>query len=152
MVDSISFLGNNFLRVLRGRKNLCPLLSISNPSSLIFLFKLFQYIFFGISSFFNYAIHTNNQINSKQFTETEIEALKNIAKDALHSDNSMIDIQEDFEITELQETEMEVLFEKQEIIIEKNKNLTAQIKEKFTNIKSLLPKFNLNSTKLYKIL
>ena len=27
------------------------------------------------------------------------------------------------------------------------KDLTAQIKEKFTNIKSLLPKFNLNSTK-----
>ena len=115
--------------------------------ALIFLFKLFQYIFFGISSFFNYAIYTNSQINSKQFTETEIEALKNIAKDVLHSDNSMIDIQEDFEISELQETEIEESFEQQEIIIEKNNDLATQIKEKFTNIRSLLPKFNLNSPK-----
>ena len=61
----------------------------------------------------------------------------------MHSDNSMIDIQEDFEIWELQETEIEVPFEK-EVIIEKIKTIT-QIKEKFINIKSLLPKFNLNS-------
>ena len=47
----------------------------------IFLFKTLQFIFFGASTFFTYLIYKNSEINNQTFTESEIETLKNIAKE-----------------------------------------------------------------------
>ena len=49
--------------------------------SVIFLFKTLQFIFFGASTFFTYLIYQNSEINNQTFTESEIETLKNIAKE-----------------------------------------------------------------------
>ena len=49
--------------------------------SVIFLFKTLQFIFFGASTFFTYLIYQNSEINNQTFTESEIQTLKNIAKE-----------------------------------------------------------------------
>ena len=67
---------------------------------LVFLFKILQFVFFGISTFFNFVSYKNSEINSQKFTESEIETLKNIANDIRISENSEFEIEEDFEISE----------------------------------------------------
>ena len=47
---------------------------------LVFLFKVFQLVFFGFSSFFSYLAYKNTEITNQSFTESEIKALKDIAK------------------------------------------------------------------------
>ena len=54
--------------------------------SLVFLFKILQFIFFGVSSFFNYVTFKNNQVINQKFTESEIETLKNIANEVIKSE------------------------------------------------------------------
>ena len=39
---------------------------------LVFLFKLIQLIFFGVSSFFSYLVYKNTVITEQSFTESEI--------------------------------------------------------------------------------
>ena len=47
---------------------------------LVLIFKVFQLLFFGVSSFFSYMVYKNTVINEQSFTESEIKALKSIAK------------------------------------------------------------------------
>ena len=54
--------------------------------SLVFLFKILQFVFFGVSSFFNYITFKNNQVINQKFTESEIETLKNIASEVIKSE------------------------------------------------------------------
>ncbi len=56
--------------------------------SLVFLFKIFQFIFFGVSSFFNYVTFKNNQVINQKFTDSEIETLKNIANEVIKSEKT----------------------------------------------------------------
>ncbi len=97
--------------------------------SIAFIFKLFQFIFFGISSFFNYMSYKNDEIVKNKFTESEIETLKNIANNAINSENleSNDDMVLEFPIQEMGKQE------KQKIKIE--------IKEKLNNIKNLVSNF-----------
>ena len=64
----------------------------------IFLFKTLQFIFFGASTFFTYLIYKNSEINNQTFTESEIETLKNIAKEnkIFDSENTEIKSKEEF--------------------------------------------------------
>ena len=55
---------------------------------ILFLFKVLQFIFFGVSSFFSYLVYKNTEINSQSFTKSEIEALKNIAKEKVIIDQN----------------------------------------------------------------
>ena len=56
--------------------------------SLVFIFKIIQFIFFGASSFFNYMTFKNNQVINQKFTDSEIETLKNIANEVIKSETS----------------------------------------------------------------
>ena len=56
--------------------------------SLVFIFKIIQFIFFGVSSFFNYMTYKNNQVINQKFTDSEIETLKNIANEVIKSETS----------------------------------------------------------------
>ena len=56
--------------------------------SLVFIFKIIQFIFFGVSSFFNYMTFKNNQVINQKFTDSEIETLKNIANEVIKSETS----------------------------------------------------------------
>ena len=56
--------------------------------SMIFLFKILQFIFFGVSSFFNYVSFKNNQVINQKFTESEIETLKSIANEVIKSEET----------------------------------------------------------------
>ena len=56
--------------------------------SLVFIFKIIQFIFFGASSFFNYMTYKNNQVINQKFTDSEIETLKNIANEVIKSETS----------------------------------------------------------------
>ena len=53
---------------------------------LIFLFKALQLTFLGASTFFSYLVYQNTQINNQTFTTSEIETLKNIAKNKVDND------------------------------------------------------------------
>ncbi len=126
--------------------------------ALIFLFKLFQFLLFGLSSFFNYAVYKNSEINSNKFTETEIEALKNIANDVIQSDGSSIDISEDFEISEIEENQIEdnivelrlnegsKFLENEDKFHEEEKvKISEKIREKFINIKSVFSRLDIKA-------
>ena len=41
--------------------------------SIVFLFKIVQFLFFGVSTFFNYITFKNNQVINQKFTDSEIE-------------------------------------------------------------------------------
>ena len=41
---------------------------------------MLQLLFFGVSSLFSYMVYKNTVINEQSFTESEIKALKSIAK------------------------------------------------------------------------
>ena len=104
--------------------------------SLVFLFKIIQFIFFGVSSFFNYVTFKNNQVINQKFTESEIETLKNIANEVINTEKS-----ESFQNTD-------------EIIVkddDQNRNNIQEIgkidvKEKLDNIKNLFSNFGKSFT------
>ncbi|PDH55322.1 MAG: hypothetical protein CNE97_03885, partial [alpha proteobacterium MED-G10] len=52
--------------------------------SMVFLFKIVQFLLIGATTFFNYLTFTNNQVINQKFTDSEIETLKNIANDVLN--------------------------------------------------------------------
>ncbi len=124
--------------------------------ALIFLFKLFQFLLFGLSSFFNYAVYKNSEINSNKFTKTEIEALKNIANDAIQSDNNSIATTEDFELSEIEENQIDdnfiepslnqgskLLENKDKHFKEDKVKISEKIREKFINIKSVFSRLDI---------
>ena len=104
--------------------------------SLVFLFKIIQFVFFGVSSFFNYVTFKNNQVINQKFTESEIETLKNIANEVINTEKS-----ESFQNID-------------EIIVKddhQNRNNIQEIgkidvKEKLDNIKNLFSNFGKSFT------
>ena len=104
--------------------------------SLVFLFKIIQFVFFGVSSFFNYITFKNNQVINQKFTESEIETLKNIANEVINTEKS-----ESFQNID-------------EIIVKddhQNRNNIQEIgkidvKEKLDNIKNLFSNFGKSFT------
>ena len=104
--------------------------------SLVFLFKIIQFIFFGVSSFFNYVTFKNNQVINQKFTESEIETLKNIANEVINTEKS-----ESFQNID-------------EIIVKddhQNRNNIQEsgkidVKEKLDNIKNLFSNFGKSFT------
>ncbi|MFL2661253.1 MAG: peptidoglycan DD-metalloendopeptidase family protein [Alphaproteobacteria bacterium] len=102
---------------------------------ILFLFKMLQFIFFGVSSFFSYLVYKNTEINSQSFTESEIQALKNIAKQKAT-------------------TEQNYNSEKVEIIIKKedefnqvknnHDNLENKLREKLSNLRRLFASIKIN--------
>ena len=104
--------------------------------SMIFLFKILQFIFFGVSSFFNYVSFKNNQVINQKFTESEIETLKSIANEVIKSE------------------ETESLNNSGELIVKTNQNEKKKIqeegkidiKEKLDNIKVLFSNFGKSFT------
>ncbi len=102
---------------------------------LVLIFKVFQLLFFGVSSFFSYMIYKNTVINEQSFTESEIKTLKSIAKGKNIS-------------------EQEINSEKAEIVIKQkdefnNTNnyqneLQDQLREKLLNLKSMMRNIKLS--------
>ena len=95
----------------------------------IFLFKTLQFVFFGASTFFTYLIYKNSEINNQTFTESEIETLKNIAKE-----NKIFDTQQ---------TKMK---SKEEVIIknestDKENDYVSKFSEKFAQFKTFIKEF-----------
>ena len=95
--------------------------------SIIFIFKVLQFLFFGISSFFNYMTFKNDEIIRQKFTETEIETLKNIAQNALKPQT----------IEEISEVEINKNIEN----LKKTSIAKIDLKEKLNNIKNLFSNF-----------
>tara|TARA_B100000287_G_C20649740_1_gene786431 strand:- start:954 stop:2285 length:1332 start_codon:yes stop_codon:yes gene_type:complete len=98
--------------------------------SLVFIFKMIQFIFFGISSFFNYISFKNEEIVRNKFTESEIETLKSIAKSAINNENieSNNDIIVEFPVDNFK-------------ITEEKTDIKTEVKEKLNNIKNLVSNF-----------
>ena len=92
--------------------------------SLVFLFKIFQFIFFGVSSFFNYVTFKNNQVINQKFTDSEIETLKNIANEVIKSEK----------VDNLEKNKLVINNDLQNKIQDSRK---IDIKEKLDNIKIL---------------
>ncbi len=103
--------------------------------SLVFIFKFAQFLFFGVSTFFNYVTYKNIETNNKKFTESEIQTLKDIAKEAINIEDASIRILEDSEFVDSGD---EIYSEKTEIKIE--------FREKLDNIKSLVSRFGKSFT------
>ena len=101
--------------------------------SLVFLFKILQFIFFGVSSFFNYITFKNNQVINQKFTESEIETLKNIASEVIKSEKPE-------NIKEIDE----LIVKNKENKIQEEANI--DIKEKLDNIKILFSNFGKSFT------
>ena len=55
--------------------------------SVVFIIKMLQLLFFGVSSFFSYVTYKNDEIVKKKFTESEIQTLKSIANSAINKEN-----------------------------------------------------------------
>ena len=55
--------------------------------SVVFVIKMLQLLFFGVSSFFSYVSYKNDEIINKKFTESEIQTLKTIANSAINKEN-----------------------------------------------------------------
>ncbi len=102
---------------------------------LVFVFKILQLFFFGVSSFFSYLTYKNSEITNQSFTESEIKVLKDIAK----GKNT---------------TEHELNSEKIEIVIKKEDELNNQqmvetkikdeLREKLFNLKSMMSNFKIS--------
>ncbi len=103
--------------------------------ALVFVFKFAQFLFFGVSTFFNYVTYKNIEVNNKRFTESEIQTLKDIAKDAINSEESGISIEEENELVNFENKDLN---EKPEIKIE--------FREKLDNIRSLVSRFGRSFT------
>ena len=105
--------------------------------SIVFLFKIVQFLFFGVTTFFNYMTFKNNQVINQKFTDSEIETLKNIANDLINSEK--IRIENSFHNEKITK----------EIISENEKNSSEtriDLKEKLNNIKSLVSNFGKSFT------
>ena len=94
---------------------------------MIFLFKILQFIFFGVSSFFNYVSFKNNQVINQKFTESEIETLKSIANEVIKSEETESLNNSDEFIVKTNQNEKKKIQEEDKI----------DIKEKLDNIKVL---------------
>ena len=105
--------------------------------SIVFLFKVVQFLFFGVTTFFNYVTLKNNQVINQKFTDSEIETLKNIAKDVLNSERI---------ITENSHLSEEDINERVSENEKNNKETRIDIKEKLNNIKSLVSDFGKSFT------
>jgi len=105
--------------------------------SIVFLFKILQFLFFGVTTFFNYITFKNNQVINQKFTDSEIETLKNIANDLINSEKIR---------TENNYHNEKITNEK---IVENEKNnpeTRIDVKEKLDNIKSLVSNFGKSFT------
>jgi murein DD-endopeptidase MepM/ murein hydrolase activator NlpD len=105
--------------------------------SMVFLFKIVQFLFIGATTFFNYLTFKNNQVINQKFTESEIETLKNIANDVLNLEKIKTKesfINEDISL---------------ESVSQNGKNSAEariDVKEKLNNIKSLVSDFGKSFT------
>ena len=98
--------------------------------SIVFIIKMLQLIFFGVSSFFSYVSYKNDEIVKKKFTDSEIQTLKSIANSAINKEN----IENSSEvILEFPPSEIKV---SDEMLSTKIK-----LKEKLNNIKNLVSNF-----------
>ncbi len=98
--------------------------------SVVFIIKMLQLIFFGVSSFFSYMTYKNDEIVKKKFTESEIQTLKSIANSAINKEN----IENNNEIIlEFPPSDMKVS--------EEMPNTKIRLKEKLNNIKNLVSNF-----------
>ena len=98
--------------------------------SVVFVIKMVQLLFFGVSSFFSYVSYKNDEIINKKFTESEIQTLKTIANSAINKEN----VEDTNEIiTEFQSSDYKVSEEKIDTKI--------KLKEKLNNIKNLVSNF-----------
>jgi len=105
--------------------------------SLIFIFKLLQFIFFGISTFFNYLTYQNDIIVRNKFTDTEIQALKNIAKNAME-----IEIYQESQNIKKNIQELDSKEDNNELDIKaQSPSIKIEIKEKLDNVKALVSNF-----------
>ena len=104
--------------------------------SLVFLFKIIQFIFFGVSSFFNYLTFKNNQVINQKFTESEIETLKNIANEVINTEKS-----ESFQ--NIDEIIVKDDHQNRDHIQDSGK---IDVKEKLDNIKNLFSNFGKSFT------
>ncbi len=93
---------------------------------IIFILKIMQFIFFGASTFFSYLVYKNTEITKQTFTESEIETLKNIAKE-----NKSLNIKEKASIVD----ENEFFVDNKP---EREKDSIKNVAEKFTNIRNFL--------------
>ena len=85
-----------------------------------------QFIFFGASTFFSYLVYKNTEITKQTFTESEIETLKNIAKE-----NKSLNIKEKASIVD----ENEFFVDNQS---GREKDSIKNVAEKFANIRNFL--------------
>mgnify|MGYP001207155993 CR=1 FL=1 len=98
--------------------------------SIVFVIKMLQLMFFGVSSFFSYVSYKNDEIVKKNFTDSEIQTLKSIANSAINKEN----IESSSEvILEFPSSEIKVSDEMPTIKI--------KLKEKLNNIKNLVSNF-----------
>ena len=104
--------------------------------SIIFLFKILQFVFFGVSSFFNYISFKNNQVINQKFTESEIETLKNIANEVIKSEKP----------DNVEKVNELIVKNNQNNKYKVDENVKIDIKEKIDNIKLLLSNFGKSFT------
>ena len=98
--------------------------------SVVFVIKMLQLLFFGVSSFFSYVSYKNDEIVKKKFTDSEIQTLKSIANSAINSEN----IEDTNEIiAEFSSPEVE--------FTEEIADTKIKLKEKLNNIKNLVSNF-----------
>jgi len=98
--------------------------------SIVFVIKMLQLIFFGVSSFFSYVSYKNDEIVKKNFTDSEIQTLKSIANSAINKEN--------VEVTN------EIIVEfpsKDSVALEEMPDTKIKLKEKLNNIKNLFSNF-----------
>ena len=100
--------------------------------SLVFLFKIVQFLLIGATTFFNYLTFTNNQVINQKFTDSEIETLKNIANDVLNSEK--IETKETF-------PNKDISLESVSPNGKNNTETRIDVREKLDNIKSLVSDF-----------
>ena len=97
----------------------------------VFIFKIMQLIFFGVSSFFSYLVFQNTVITEQSFTESEIKVLKDIAKGK-------------------NITEQRFNSEKVEIVIEKEdeayleNTIQDKLREKLLNLRNMMSNFRIS--------
>ena len=98
--------------------------------SVVFVIKMLQLLFFGVSSFFSYVSYKNDEIVKKKFTESEIQTLKSIANSAINKEN----------IDDTNEAIAE--FPSRDIkFSEEIPDTKIKLKEKLNNIKNLVSDF-----------
>ena len=98
--------------------------------SVVFVIKVLQLMFFGVSSFFSYVSYKNDEIVKKNFTDSEIQTLKSIANSAINKEN--------VEVTN------EIIVEfpsKDSVALEEMPDTKIKLKEKLNNIKNLFSNF-----------